>query len=60
MQDKDLIYYTGNYDAYVRARAEKEENQMKQYAWEQDQIKHMKEYIARFGHGSAVRKNEFD
>lgn len=53
MQDKDLIYYTGNYDAYVRARAEKEENQMKQYAWEQDQIKHMKEYIARFGHGSA-------
>jgi len=53
MKDKQLQYYTGNYDAYVRARAEKEENQMKQYAWEQDQIKHMKEYIARFGHGSA-------
>lgn len=26
---------------------------MKKYDWEQDQIKHMKEYIARFGHGSA-------
>ena len=26
---------------------------MKRYDWEQDQIKHMKEYIARFGHGSA-------
>ncbi|OQS05458.1 ATP-binding cassette sub-family F member 2 [Thraustotheca clavata] len=26
---------------------------MKKYQWEQDQIKHMKEYIARFGHGSA-------
>ena len=26
---------------------------MKKYNWEQDQIKHMKEYIARFGHGSA-------
>jgi len=26
---------------------------MKRYNWEQDQIKHMKEYIARFGHGSA-------
>lgn len=27
--------------------------QMKKYQWEQDQIAHMKEYIARFGHGSA-------
>jgi len=26
---------------------------MKQYNWEQDQIQHMKTYIARFGHGSA-------
>ena len=26
---------------------------MKQYKWEQDQIAHMKDYIARFGHGSA-------
>ncbi|VAI87331.1 unnamed protein product [Triticum turgidum subsp. durum] len=30
-----------------------EENQMKQYKWEQEQIANMKEYIARFGHGSA-------
>ncbi|GJU32626.1 ABC transporter F family member 1 [Tanacetum coccineum] len=34
-------------------RSELEENQMKQYKWEQDQIANMKEYIARFGHGSA-------
>lgn len=26
---------------------------MKKHKWEQDQIAHMKEYIARFGHGSA-------
>ena len=26
---------------------------MKKYKWEQEQIKDMKEYIARFGHGSA-------
>ena len=26
---------------------------MKQYNWEQDQIKSMKEYIARFGHGTS-------
>ena len=32
---------------------EQMENQMKQYNWEQDQIAHMKNYIARFGHGSA-------
>jgi len=47
------VYYGGNYDTYIKSRAEKEENQMKQYNWEQDQIAHMKEYIARFGHGSA-------
>lgn len=50
---KRLKYYTGNYDAFVRTRMELLENQMKQYNWEQDQINHMKNYIARFGHGSA-------
>ncbi|KXJ07019.1 ATP-binding cassette sub-family F member 2 [Exaiptasia diaphana] len=48
-----LKSYGGNYDSYVKTRAELEENQMKQYNWEQDQIKNMKDYIARFGHGSA-------
>ena len=43
----------GNYDAYVRTRAEHEDAQMKKFKWEQDQISNMKEYIARFGHGSA-------
>ncbi|PIK53867.1 putative ATP-binding cassette sub-family F member 2 [Apostichopus japonicus] len=43
----------GNYDSYVKTRSELEENQMKRYQWEQDQITHMKTYIARFGHGSA-------
>eukprot|EP00879_Flechtneria_rotunda_P008146 GHRR01008533.1.p1 GENE.GHRR01008533.1~~GHRR01008533.1.p1 ORF type:complete len:634 (+),score=201.49 GHRR01008533.1:220-2121(+) len=50
---KQLNYYSGNYDQYVQTRAELEENQMKRYKWEQEQISHMKEYIARFGHGSA-------
>lgn len=48
-----LVYYTGNYDQYVKTREEKEENQMKRYHWEQEQIKHMKEYIGRFGSGNA-------
>lgn len=53
MQNKKLKIYTGNYDQYVQTRSELEENQMKQYKWEQEQIASMKEYIARFGHGSA-------
>merc|ERR1712179_302378 len=48
-----LQYYGGNYDTFIRTREELLENQMKQYNWEQDQIAHMKNYIARFGHGSA-------
>eukprot|EP01006_Ploeotia_vitrea_P046516 TRINITY_DN67031_c2_g1_i2.p1 TRINITY_DN67031_c2_g1~~TRINITY_DN67031_c2_g1_i2.p1 ORF type:complete len:622 (-),score=98.50 TRINITY_DN67031_c2_g1_i2:350-2182(-) len=52
MHLKKLCYFKGNYDTYIRTRSEQEENQMKRYNWEQDQIKHMKEYIARFGHGS--------
>lgn len=50
---KRMEYYAGNFDTYEQTRREKEDNQMKKYNWEQDQIKHMKEYIARFGHGSA-------
>lgn len=53
MTEQTLHYYGGNYDSYRITRAEKEEAQMKRYEWEQEQIKHMKEYIARFGHGSA-------
>jgi ATP-binding cassette subfamily F protein 2 len=38
---------------YVEVKSQLDENQQKQFEWEQDQITHMKEYIARFGHGSA-------
>ena len=50
---KKLDYYGGNYDTFVRTRAELLEAQAKKYNWEQNQLAHMKEYIARFGHGSA-------
>jgi len=53
LRQKKLTYYTGNYDQYVKTREELEVTQMKRYNWEQDQIADMKEYIARFGHGSA-------
>ena len=53
MHKGSLTYYSGGYDAYVTTRAEMEENQQKRRDWEQDQISHMKDYIAKFGHGSA-------
>jgi len=53
MDQQKLKVYGGNYDVFMRTRQELLENQLKQYNWEQDQIAHMKNYIARFGHGSA-------
>ncbi|KAI5701510.1 ATP-binding cassette sub-family F member 2 [Diaphorina citri] len=53
LDKRKLKYYGGNYEAFCKTRLELLENQMKQYNWEQDQIAHMKNYIARFGHGSA-------
>merc|ERR1712218_364850 len=53
MDLRKLKIYGGNYDQFMKTRAEQVEAQIKQYNWEQDQIAHMKEYIARFGHGSA-------
>merc|ERR1711981_120566 len=53
IKNRKLEYYSGNYDQFIKTKSEVELNQMKQYNWEQEQIKNMKEYIARFGHGSA-------
>jgi ATPase subunit of ABC transporter with duplicated ATPase domains len=38
----NFTVFQGNYDQYVQTRLELEENQMKKYNWEQDQIAHMK------------------
>jgi ATP-binding cassette, subfamily F, member 2 len=45
-QHKKLEYYNGNYDTFIKTKEDLEINQMKQYKWEQEQIKSMKEYIA--------------
>jgi ATP-binding cassette subfamily F protein 2 len=50
---KKLTLYGGNYDTYVQTRSELEVDQMTRYKKEQEQIADMKDYIARFGHGSA-------
>ncbi|KAI9189903.1 ABC transporter ATP-binding protein arb1 [Blastocladiella emersonii ATCC 22665] len=44
-----LFYYGGNYDTYVRTRTENETNQMKQYHKQQEEIAHIKAFIASCG-----------
>lgn len=53
MKNKKLKIWTGGYDAFVQARTESRVHQEKNYKKEQEDIARMKDYIARFGHGSA-------
>ncbi|KAG6908093.1 hypothetical protein DXG01_006184 [Tephrocybe rancida] len=46
---KKLVYYTGNYTTYVKTRQENEVNQMKAYHKQQDEIQHIKKFIASAG-----------
>ncbi|KAG9097004.1 hypothetical protein FRC06_008113 [Ceratobasidium sp. 370] len=46
---KKLVYYGGNYTTYVRTKAENEVNQMKAYQKQQDEIAHIKKFIASAG-----------
>ena len=46
---KKLTYYTGNYDTFRKTVRENEVIQMKKYHKEQDDIKHLKEFIASCG-----------
>ncbi|TAQ85511.1 hypothetical protein B7494_g6160 [Chlorociboria aeruginascens] len=49
MRMKQLIYYGGNYDSYAKTRSEQEVNQMKAYQKQQDEIVHIKKFIASAG-----------
>lgn len=53
LRGKTLTTYGGNYDTYCRTRLEQELEQQRKHDWEMDQMQHMKDYIARFGHGNA-------
>lgn len=46
---RTLTYYGGNYAQYVQTRKENEVNQMKQYVKQQEEIKHIKDFIASCG-----------
>lgn len=49
MRQKKLVYYGGNYDSYIKTRTEQETNQMKAYDKQQEEIKHIKKFIASAG-----------
>ena len=49
MRQKKLIYYGGNYDSYIKTRSEQETNQSKAYQKQQDEIVHIKKFIASAG-----------
>ncbi|KAL0262091.1 ABC transporter ATP-binding protein arb1 [Diplodia seriata] len=49
MRMKTLQYYGGNYDSYIKTRTENETNQQKAYEKQQEEIKHIKKFIASAG-----------
>ncbi|ETS62487.1 hypothetical protein PaG_03114 [Moesziomyces aphidis] len=46
---KKFLTYGGNYSTYVRTKEENETNQMKAYAKQQEEIAHIKKFIASAG-----------
>jgi ATP-binding cassette subfamily F protein 2 len=49
LRQQQLMYYGGNYDSYMKTRGEQEINQTKAYEKQQDEIKHIKKFIAGAG-----------
>ncbi|EEP79447.1 hypothetical protein UREG_04293 [Uncinocarpus reesii 1704] len=49
MRQRQLVYYGGNYDTYHKTRSENETNQMKAYHKQQEEIAHIKKFIASAG-----------
>ncbi|KAL0233719.1 hypothetical protein PCE1_002226 [Barthelona sp. PCE] len=49
---RKIYYFRGNYTSYVRARANMEINQMRRYHRDQDKVKALKGFIAKYGQKS--------
>lgn len=59
LSNKKLTYYTGNYDKFVETKAELEVNQIKAYHKQQDEIAHIKSFIASCGtYANLVRQGK--
>eukprot|EP00121_Abeoforma_whisleri_P010327 Awhi_evm2s9520 len=46
---KEFKNYSGNYDQFIKTKEENETNQMKQYVKQQEEIKHIKDFISSCG-----------
>ncbi|CAM9307058.1 unnamed protein product [Choristocarpus tenellus] len=49
MQERQLKYWGGNFDTYVRTREEQDVNQIKLFKKQQAEIQHIKQFIASCG-----------
>jgi len=49
LRQQKLFYYGGNYDAFVNTKRDQEVDQMKRYHKQQEEIAHIKEFIASCG-----------
>lgn len=54
--DNKLVNWGGNYSSYVKTRTEKEVNQMKAYEKEQEDIRHLQDFIRSCGTYANLRK----
>jgi hypothetical protein len=55
LTERKLTYYTGNYDTFVKTVEENETVQQKKYEKEQDDIKHIKAFIASCGKAGSMQ-----
>jgi len=55
-QKGELVVWQGNYDSYVKTRADREKNQMTKYKKEQDDIEHLQAFIRSCGTFANLRK----
>ena len=46
---KELVYYSGNYDTFIKTKMELEVNQSKAYEKQQGEIEHLKKFISSCG-----------
>ena len=49
MENKQLKYWSGNFDVYIKTRADQETNQIKLYKKQQEEISDIKKFIASCG-----------
>lgn len=49
LKQQKFVYYGGNYDAFVKTKADVEIDQMKRYHKQQEEIAHIKSFIASCG-----------